>query len=199
MVIGTAAYCGSGQDTLADGFIKYKGFVRYSLGDVFRDMAKERNMLQTRENLQNIREECDRKYGRTYVADKIVREIKEKKDPHVIITGIRRKEEYNIFKRQLGLVFIFIYADEAIRLERMLYRGMTKDGKTILEIQTCMARENEMFDYGFLRDHADMEFNFNMKLDKYLHDESDIVTYLYKKLKTEKRVEPWKMIKKDRR
>lgn len=198
MVIGTAAYCGSGQDTLADGFIKYKGFVRYSLGDVFRDMAKERNLLQTRENLQNIREECDRKYGRTYVADKIVREIREKKDPHVIITGIRRKEEYNIFKRQLGLVFIFIYADEAIRFERMLCRGMTKDGKTILEIRTCMARENEMFDYGFLRDHADMEFNFNMKLDKYLNDESDIVTYLYKKLKTEKRVEPWKMMKKDR-
>lgn len=199
MVIGTAAYCGSGQDTLADGFIKYKGFVRYSLGDVFRNMAMEKNLLQTRENLQNIREECDRKYGRTYVADKIVREIRDKKDPYVIITGIRRKEEYNIFKRQLGLVFIFVYADEAIRFERMLCRGMTRDGKTLLEIRTCMARENQMFDYGFLRDHADMEFNFNMKLDRYLNTEFDIVTNLYKKLMTEKRVEPWKTMKKDRR
>ena len=51
MIIGTFAYCGSGQDTLADGFCKYKGFIKYSLGDVIRQIANERNLPQKRDGL----------------------------------------------------------------------------------------------------------------------------------------------------
>jgi len=31
MVLGASAYCGSGQDTLADSFCQYLGFLKYSI------------------------------------------------------------------------------------------------------------------------------------------------------------------------
>jgi len=88
MVLGTFAYCGSGQDTLADGFCKFKGFKKYCLGDVIREIADRRNLSYERENLQMIRKECDKLYGREYVPLKLFEKIQFHEEENIIITTI---------------------------------------------------------------------------------------------------------------
>lgn len=182
MVIGTFAYCGSGQDTLADGFCKYKGFIKYSLGDVIRNIAKERNLPQTREILQSIRKECDEKYGRKFIPETVIGQISREKAEQIIITGIRTVEEYEIFKERLGMKLIFVYANQSIRLQRMLNRGAEKDGKSISELVYRMEVENSLFDYEKLEKKADYIFNFEMVLENYLQSEEKIIHSLYNEL-----------------
>lgn len=176
MVIGTFAYCGSGQDTLADGFCKYRGYVKYSLGDVIREIARERNLPLKRDVLQSIRKECDQKHGRTFVPTLILKRILQKNDDKVIITGIRTIEEYELFKQTLGMILIFVSADEQIRYQRMLKRAEEKDSATIDELNRQMEREIHMFDYELLEKHKDYEFRFDMLLDDYLKNEKAVVS-----------------------
>ena len=83
MVIGTFAYCGSGQDTLADSFCRYRGYKKYSMGDVFRDIASKNNLPQTREVLQLIRIEYDKKYGRLFAPEQILKIIQKDSYDHI--------------------------------------------------------------------------------------------------------------------
>lgn len=176
MVIGTFAYCGSGQDTLADGFCKYKGYIKYSLGDVIRDIALERDLPQKREVLQSIRRECDAKYGRTFIPDMIIKKISQRTDDKVIITGIRTIEECEIFKRKLGMFLIFVSADTSVRYKRMLKRAEEKDASTIVELNRQMEQELRMFDYGLLERRKDYEYRFDMSLYDYLRMEKKVIT-----------------------
>lgn len=176
MVIGTFAYCGSGQDTLADGFCKYRGYVKYSLGDIIRDIARERNLPLYRDVLQSIRQECDEKYGRMYIPSLIIKKISKRKGDKVIITGIRTIEEYEMFKHRLGMILIFVSADANIRYERMLRRAEEKDATTIAELNRQMEQEQQLFDYGLLEKCKDYEFKFDMLLNDYLKNEKKIVS-----------------------
>lgn len=131
MIIGTFAYCGSGQDTLADGFCKYKGFIKYSLGDVIRQIANERNLPQKRDVLQTIRLECDAVHGKNYIPRIILSQIKARSNGNIILTGIRTIQEYEVFKRQLNMILLFVYAEEGVRYSRMLNRAEQKDESTL--------------------------------------------------------------------
>lgn len=181
MVLGTCAYCGSGQDTLADGFCQYLGFSKYCMGDVIRDIARKRNLPVRREILQNIRLELNLIYGKNYVPECIVRRINESGFPpgKIIITGIRTVEEYSILREKLDMKLLFVYADEDIRYQRMLKRRDEKDEESFLELRKRMERENELFDYLQLKAFALYRFNFNMPLDKYKGDEKNIVQEVF--------------------
>lgn len=178
MVIGTFAYCGSGQDTLADGFCRYKGFQKFSMGDIIRNIAKERGLPLKRENLQKIREEYDAIYGRDFTPKQIVSQIRLTKKQNVIITGIRTVEEYLHLKSQLNIILVFVYADEKIRFQRMLKRAEEKDEANLLDLKKRMDKEEKLFDYEQLRQCADITFTFNMNLYQYLSKEKEIVESL---------------------
>ncbi len=183
MVIGTFAYCGSGQDTLADGFCKYKKFKKISLGDVIRNIADARNLPHERIILQSIREECDAKYGRNYIPEIIVDQVKRLRDYNIILTGIRTMEEFEIFKIELNMFLMFVYADENIRLNRMLKRAEQKDEKSFELLKLRMDKELILFDYGTLKRNADYIYNFNMQLSDYVLNESRIICSLYREIK----------------
>ena len=178
MVIGTFAYCGSGQDTLADGFCRYKGFQKFSLGDIIRNIAKERGLPPKRENLQKIREECDAVYGRDFTSKQIVNQISLTENQNIIITGIRTMEEYLHLKSQLIMILIFVFSDEKIRFQRMLKRAEEKDEANLLELKKRMDKEEELFDYEQLKQCADITFVFNMYLSLYMKKEKEIVESL---------------------
>lgn len=186
MIIGTFAYCGSGQDTLADGFCKYKGFIKYSLGDVIRQIANERNLPQKRDVLQTIRLECDAVHGKDYIPRIILSQIKARSNDNIILTGIRTIQEYEIFKRQLNMILLFVYAEEGVRYSRMLNRAEQKDESTLESLKERMRTEELMFDYKLLIKHTDIRFNFNCTLNNYLENEHEIVDRLYLKIQTQR-------------
>lgn len=175
MVIGTFAYCGSGQDTLADSICDFYNFKKYSLGDLLREIAKKRGVKATRTELQSIRNEYDEKYGRCYFPNKIIQRIESDKNNNVIITGIRTLEEYEMFKQKLGMIFVFVYADKEKRLNRMLARNSEKDEKSLELIKRNLQQENLMFDYEKLEKLWDYKFDFNMSLDDYKKNEAQII------------------------
>lgn len=182
MVIGTFAYCGSGQDTLADGFCKYKDFIKFSLGDIIRDIAVDSNIEPNRKNLQIIRGKYDKLYGREYIPKKILEKIKFSGKNDVILTGIRTIEEYNFFKNNLNLILVFVYAEKNVRFQRMLKRSDIKDERNYKLLNKRMNKENDLFDYEKLQQVADIYFDFNMPLEDYINNEYNIIIKLYNKL-----------------
>ncbi len=182
MVIGTFAYCGSGQDTLADSFCRYRNYKKYSMGDVFRNIACDRSLQPTRDVLQMLRIEYDKKYGRTFAPEQILKIIQRDNCNRVIITGIRTLEEYYIFKNRLDLRLIFVYAEPRTRLVRMLRRGEKKDCNTVCELRRKMEKENELFDYRKLEEVADIKFDFGMNIQEYRESEQEIIRELEERI-----------------
>lgn len=182
MVIGTFAYCGSGQDTLADSFCRYRNYKKYSMGDVFRMIACKRQLVPTRDVLQMLRVEYDKKYGRTFAPEQILEIIQRDNYNRIIITGIRTMEEYHIFKNKLDLRLIFVYTEPRTRFIRMLRRGEKKDCNTVYELRCKMEKENELFDYCKLEEVADIKFDFGMNIQEYRESEQEILRDLEERI-----------------
>lgn len=179
VIIGTFAYCGSGQDTIADGLCKYKGFVKYSLGDVLRDIATHRHLPHSRDVLRDIRKECDSKHGRRYIPERLIEMIQKEENKNVVITGIRTIEEYKLFRCAFDIIFVFVYANEEIRLQRMLRRKDAKDCRTISGLREDMKKEFYLFDYKLLESLYDYCFNFEMDIQTYINSEQSVVETFY--------------------
>lgn len=196
MVLGTFAYCGSGQDTLADGFCKFKSFKKYCLGDIIREIADRKNLSHERVNLQIIRKECDKLYGREYVPLKLLEKIQLHEEENIIITGIRTIQEYHLFKEKLNLVLLFVYADEEIRFNRMLRRSDVKDENSLDLLQLRMNTENKLFDYERLERYADVRYDFNISLEEYIHSEKNIIFQIYNDIIKRQRSRIWVKLQK---
>lgn len=182
MVIGTFAYCGSGQDTLADSICTLFGYKKYSVGDIIRSIAESRGESKKRESLRKIRIEYDEKFGRNYFPNLLVRQIKRENVENAVISGIRTIQEYQIFKKFFNMKLIFVYAEENERYKRMLKRQNEKDEKDIELLTIQMREEVQTFDYEQLKIYADLVFDFTMDLEKYLECEQRIVYNLLKRL-----------------
>ena len=163
LVIGTSAYCGSGQDTIALELAKIYQFSVFSMGDVFRKIAFEQGISSTRANLQKIRMEYDKKYGRYYFP-KVLSEKILQTSQNAIITGIRTREEVDIYKSQFKFFLVFVYADEMVRCERLIKRNFPRDPKNFQEFLLQSKREIELFDIEYLRQVSDYRIACNMSL-----------------------------------
>lgn len=183
MVIGTFAYCGSGQDTLADSICKFYNYKKYAVGDIIRAISEERGLGKNRDTLRSIRKEFDNKYGREYFPKLLVKTIQNDRSSDVIITGIRTMQEYQIFKKLLDLRLIFVTADEKIRMNRMLRRKDEKDENSIESLTKQMEKEKQLFDYEELKNITDYVFEFNISLQEYLKYEAEIIKDLLNELK----------------
>lgn len=172
--IGTAAYCGSGQDTLADEICRLYNFQKYSIGDYFKQLAYERNVIPTRENLQKIRIEIDEYHNRDFIPIQISDYLLTL-NKNTIITGLRTTNELNIFRNKLNLYFIFVFADKDIRYQRILNRNDTKDPKTLADIIRQEKIELDLFDIQTLEDRCDFKFIFNQTLDEFILKSTDLI------------------------
>ena len=183
MIIGTAAYCGSGQDTLADSICRIHNIVKFSMGDIIRNLADEQGRSKDRTTLRFIRRECDRLYGRMYFPKMMVDKIIASGNQNLVVTGLRTMEEYELFNRTFDFRLIFLDAKEHIRLNRMLKRREEKDEETISKLKKQMIEENELFDYKKLAEVADIYFDFSMDISVYRRNELVIVAQILEKLR----------------
>lgn len=166
IVMGTAAYCGSGQDTLADEIVKRYGFTKYSMGDFIRAIAKDRSIKLSRENLQMIRKELDGKFDRSYIPTQIAGKILVN-NRNIVITGLRTLEELAIFKKKLDLYFIFVFADKEIRFQRLLNRATDRDPVSRESFEKQCESESRLFDVAELEKQCDYHLECNMNLEEF--------------------------------
>jgi len=130
MIVGLTGSLASGKGVVSD-FLKEKGFVYLSLSDELRELAKERKINLTRENLQNLGNELREQKGSGALAELIVNKIKNQQYRNVIVDGIRNPAEVKFIRNNLKNFFLLsVDASPKIRFERMKERNRESDPKT---------------------------------------------------------------------
>jgi dephospho-CoA kinase len=144
-IIALAGLMGSGKDTAAEYISKKYGYKIIDYSNIIREMCRKEGLELTRDNFQNLRI----KYGNMFLAEEVVKRVKASKEENIIITPLRRSEDYLIPKKEFGkkIVFILVECDQKIRFKRLKKRGRENDPKDFVEFQRQEKRENEIYDF----------------------------------------------------
>ncbi|RLJ02400.1 MAG: hypothetical protein DRP11_03070 [Candidatus Aenigmatarchaeota archaeon] len=172
-VIGLVGKIGSGKDTVSR-MLKEYGFKEIGMGDMVREIARERGLEPTRENLQMIQKEFRGKYGPDYFAKMVVDRIRERGWERAVINGIRIPEDAEIPRKEFGKDFtlVLVEANPDIRFERLRKRRRPGDPKTFEEFQKQEEREMKLFNLEKTLSYAD-EIIYNNGTKEELKKEVD--------------------------
>jgi len=132
MIIGLTGTIASGKGVVAD-FFKNKGFVYLSLSDELRQIAKERKIELTRENLQKLGNTLREEIGAFVLAKMVSDKIHSQKYRNVVVDGIRNPAEVVELKKLKDFFLVAVDAPEKTRFERMVGRNRESDPKTFEE------------------------------------------------------------------
>jgi len=130
---------GSGKTTLS-GIIRELDLRVITMGDVIRELAKQKGLEPTRENMGHLAEEI-RKGGPDAVARRCVEMLKKGPEGLTVVDGIRSLAEVNTFKDEFDVVLIALWASPLSRYKRLTRRGRSDDPKTWEEFKDRERRE----------------------------------------------------------
>lgn len=129
MIIGLTGTLSSGKGIVAE-FLKKKGFVYLSLSNELREIAKEKKIELTRENLQNLGNQLREEQGTGILAELAREKIKNQKYTKAIIDGIRNPAEIIELRKIKNFFLISVDAPLGIRFNRIVERSRESDPKT---------------------------------------------------------------------
>lgn len=163
MIIGLTGTFASGKDTVAD-YLEKKGFEHFSTGEEVSEIAREKGIETTRDNLRELANKLRDEFGADYLSRRVIEE--KAKTDKVVITGLRQPGEIEYLKNQGNFVMIAVDAPIELRFERMAERKrpgdpeslesmkekeqkeMQNSGKNAQKIHECM----KMADYTIIND-----------------------------------------------
>jgi dephospho-CoA kinase len=126
MIIGLTGSLAAGKGVVSDYF-KEKGFVYLSLSDELRQIAKERKIEITRENLQNLGNKLREESGSGVLAKLVIKKIKNQEYKKAIVDGIRNPAEIEELNQLKDFFLVAVDANPKIRFERMISRNRESD------------------------------------------------------------------------
>jgi dephospho-CoA kinase len=151
-IICIAGLIGSGKDVVAKYIEDRYGYFLIDYATKLRELCRKEGMEVTRDNLQMLR----LKYGNTFLAEAVVEEIKKSSSTKIILSPMRRSEDFLIPKKEFPeCKLIVIAASDVIRYERLRARERENDPKTIEEFRRQESREFEIFDLNKTFSYAD--------------------------------------------
>ncbi|HEY9245290.1 MAG TPA: AAA family ATPase [Candidatus Methanoperedens sp.] len=135
LIIGAIGPIGSGKDTVLQIIFENFDFEIISIGDLVRDLTRERGLGCTRENLQQTSLMYFSKYGRDFFPKKVIEIIEKNGYENVCISGIRTCTDVEVLKNHYDNKFFLIYvrADKNIRFNRLKNRNEERDPKNFNE------------------------------------------------------------------
>lgn len=136
MIIGITGTFSAGKDTLAL-YLKKKGFKHFSLADEIREIAKEKNLPETRDNLAKLGNQLRKKFGPGYLAKRVLKRMKEKS----VVSSLRNLAEIKELKKADKFILIGIDAKPEIRYQRAKKRNRIGEGETLKEFLKKEERE----------------------------------------------------------
>ena len=162
-ILCIAGLIGSGKDTAADYISKKYGYNIIDYASILREICKKEGLELTRDNLQNLRV----KYGNTFLAEEAANRIKKLKDDNIILTPMRRSEDFEIPKKEFGenVKLIVVEASIKKRFERLSRRGRENDPKDYEEFERQEAREKEIFNFDKTFSYADFKIKNSGSID----------------------------------
>lgn len=141
MIVGITGPNCSGKDSAAEYLIK-NGFAHYSLSDIIREEAKNRNLPSDRDTLINIGNELREKYGEGVLAVKTLERISAYKSGNAVVTSIRNPSEI-VELRKYPLFFLLgINAPVKTRYDRAMSRKSERDRMSFQEFVNLEKKEN---------------------------------------------------------
>ena len=118
---------GSGK-SLVTKYLVEKGYKSLSMGDVVREIANERGIEKTPENLLSIAQEVREKYGLDGVAKLLMKKITRIKHDKIVIDGLRSiSEARTLIPMGKCIHLISVHASPETRFKRLLRRGRPGD------------------------------------------------------------------------
>lgn len=129
MIIGLTGTLASGKGVVSD-FLKEKGFVYLSLSNEVREIAKEKKIEITRENLQNSANQLRHEKGAGVFAEIVKEKIINQQYSKAVVDGIRNPAELEVLKKLKNFFLVAVDAPKEIRFKRMFERNRESDPKT---------------------------------------------------------------------
>ena len=125
MIIGLSGTLAAGKDTVADYLVEKEGFGHISLSAVLREVATEKGIEITMENLTKLGNSLKTEYSADYLVERAKKEADFRYD--IVVSSIRQPEEIKNLKREKDFFMIFVDADIKIRFKRLVKRGRAGD------------------------------------------------------------------------
>jgi len=123
---------------------KDKGIPIVRMGDLVWEETRRQDKPLDDKNVGDVASNMRKKYGMDIWAKRTVEKIHSlKKAPHLIIDGVRNREEIDYFKKELGLDFLVVAIDasDELRRKRAIARGRTDDSKNLKDLEERDKRE----------------------------------------------------------
>ncbi len=129
----------SWKDTVAT-YISHKlNIPLYQISQPLKEIAKQRNIPITRENLIKLWRELAQKYWDEYLAKYLVENAKENK---LILVWMRQLWQLERLKNHTNFILIWVDANPLFRFERILKRNKPWDPKTFEEFLKLEQKDN---------------------------------------------------------
>ena len=144
-VIMVTGMPGSGKTVLSE-IARELGVPVVIMGDVLRDIARERGLKVDDSSLGKLAIELRRIHGRDVIAKYSLEKAKKLRSKTVLVEGLRNIEEYDFFKEKFKnqAVLVAVHASPKTRFERLKNRGREDDPKSYEEFKKRDRRELEM-------------------------------------------------------
>ena len=140
MIIGLTGTFAAGKDAIAD-YIAKKGFEHFSTGEEVAEIAKEKGIKNTRDNLRELANDLRDEYGPEFLSRRVIE--KKAKSNKIIITGLRQPGEIEYLKSLGDFYLIAVDAPTKVRFLRMQERKRPGDPETLEQMVAKEEKEME--------------------------------------------------------
>jgi len=139
MIVGIAGLYGAGKGE-AVAFLQARSFYPLSLSDVIRDELAARGLEETRERMIEVGNEIRATEGLGGLAERLAGTLVA--DRNYVIDSVRHPAEVEALRAHTrDFRLLWIEADEALRLERILERKRNGDPTSLAELRELEGRE----------------------------------------------------------
>lgn len=128
-IIGLTGFSGAGKTTLIQRIRKYLDINYISLGEVAREVLKNKNLSLEKQTLI---------FKNKSAGEFWLEELRQMKGDHkiLVIDGIRSRADYEFFKSQSdSFVLVMVIAEKDVRYKRIYNRNLKKDRSFVTEPQ----------------------------------------------------------------
>lgn len=147
---------GSGKSVFCDELRKHA--LVYEMGEIVKEIMKERNIEITNENLRAFMIEERKKHGQEIFAKYTVKKIesdlknlkklnmdKNRQKNFIVISGVRSLQELTYFRKKIkNMLIIKIWANDEERFKRMMKRKKEGEPKNYEEFLKQEEKEKEV-------------------------------------------------------
>ena len=122
MIIGLTGLPGSGKGTATEYLAKKYGATTKKFSDPIRDIIKRLYQSITREHMQNIAKFIRSEFGNNIFAETLLQDVSQANQKLIVLDGFRYEDEYQLFRKKEGFVFVAVEASLENRFVRIKLR-----------------------------------------------------------------------------